>query len=192
MVGYRTGDDDNCGAQSPLDQVEGIAYGLVPSNIVEAAAANNLLGIITFFVVLGVLVRHRPDAPSVIYTFMEELNRMLAGCIAALIMFTPVGVFCLLFPTIAVIENLGSLMHSVGLLIGCLIAGLAVQVGVVYPSLYPAAERTSLSLSRPSPPPRNSHDAAAAPPRPACRLHGIATSRPRRRRDSPPRKTSAE
>ena len=43
-------------------------------------------------------------------------------------------------------------------------------------------------LFRPSPPPRYIHVVAAAPPRPA---YGISTSRPRRRRDPPPRRTTS-
>ena len=97
------GDDDG-GSYTALDQVEGIAYGLVPSNIVDSAATSNLLGgrrclneppstpaeesnprraprsragIITFFVVLGALVNHRVDAPEPARTSKSVRARLM-------------------------------------------------------------------------------------------------------------------
>ena len=120
-----------------VDQVYSIFYGIVPSNIVQACATNNLLGVITFFAILGFLIDNSDDAaPSPIYAIMKEVNTCMNAIILSLVSFAPVGVFCLLYATLASVEDMGSLWKSAGILIGTCYVGVGCMTLGVYPLLY--------------------------------------------------------
>ena len=120
-----------------VDQVYSIFYGIVPNNIVRACAENNLLGVITFFAVLGFLIDDTDaSAPSPIYAVMREINACMGTVILVLVQFAPVGVFCLLYATLAGVEDMGELWKSAGILIGTCYVGVGCMTLGVYPLLY--------------------------------------------------------
>ena len=119
-----------------VDQVEAIFFGLVPGNIVAAMGTGNLLGCIIFFVTLGALIDHSEKKPSPIYKVLKELNDVSFVAVSHIIKFTPYAVFCLLYPTIATVKNLGDLITSVLILVCSLALGITIHCCVSYPSLY--------------------------------------------------------
>ena len=119
-----------------VDQVEAILFGLVPSNIVAAMGTGNLLGCIIFFITLGALIDHSEAKPSPIYKVLKELNDVSFVAVSFIIKFTPYAVFCLLYPTLAMVKHLDDLITSVLILVCTLALGITIHCLVSYPSLY--------------------------------------------------------
>lgn len=123
-----------------VDQVYAIFHGIVPKNIVAAASTNNLLGVITFFGILGFLIDNtKGDSP--IYAIMAEINKCMNTVIMTLVSFAPIGVFCLLYPTLATVADMGNLWKSAGILIGTCYVGVACMTFGVYPIIFACFHR---------------------------------------------------
>lgn len=121
-----------------LDQVERIFTGMVPDNIVETAADDNLMGVICFSILVGVALQ-RPQS-STIYQFFKELGEVMMWAILKLVAFTPVGIFSLVLPKVAQID-VALIAEYLGLMLGTLVAGLAVHTFVSLPIMYYLATR---------------------------------------------------
>ncbi len=132
---------DDVAKRDVVGQVEAILLGLVPSNIVASMAIGNLLGVITFFLAVGILIEHTDKKPSPIYTLFQEVNKISFTVVQKLVWFTPFGVFSLLYPTLAMQKDLGKLVTSVLILICSLALGILVHCTVIYPSLFFLATR---------------------------------------------------
>eukprot|EP00947_MAST-08B_sp_MAST-8B-sp1_P003650 g3650.t1 len=80
------------------DQIEGIFFGMVPKNIVEAAAKSNLLGIIIFGIVFGLLLQKPKDGRKhpVLVQVLMEINAVIFRLITIIITFTPFAIFSLI------------------------------------------------------------------------------------------------
>lgn len=129
-------DVSNIKKRDVVDQIEAIFFGLVPGNIVAAAGTGNLLGCIIFFITLGAFIDHTEAKPSPVYRLFKEINDISFMVIKKIIYFTPFAVFCLLYPTIAMVKHLDKLITSVLILVCSLALGILIQCLITYPSLY--------------------------------------------------------
>jgi DAACS family dicarboxylate/amino acid:cation (Na+ or H+) symporter len=107
---------------------------VVPNNPVRAAADLEMLGIITFALLVGVGLTHldRPRA-ELVTRFLEAVGELMVFIISLAMKIAPVGVFCLIFATTS---QLGfGLLALLGKYVFVVLAGLAVQGLVVLPAL---------------------------------------------------------
>jgi Na+/H+-dicarboxylate symporter len=94
---------------SPTEQALDLLYSMTPSNILYAAANDNLLGWIVVTLVVGALSQDpnkRTGERSVFVVLAEESERLVRIIISFLIRLAPVGVFSLILPSVMAI-NLG-------------------------------------------------------------------------------------
>lgn len=113
--------------------VQGVFYGIVPANIIAAAAGNNLLGIIFFGLAIGFAIEDAPN--SMIFKFFDEGNRVLGKMIIVLVMFTPIGIFSLVTPKIVNLE-LTVVAQYIGIFLGCVFSALSFHAFITYPLLF--------------------------------------------------------
>ena len=73
--GLRTADDLQ---QLTLwEAIQNIFFGVIPVNIVEAAASNNVLGIIAFGSIMGMFVDVSGENPSPVLVVLTDLNQIM-------------------------------------------------------------------------------------------------------------------
>jgi Na+/H+-dicarboxylate symporter len=113
--------------------VQGTIFGIIPSNIIAAAASNNLLGVIFFGLALGFTM----DDPenSYIMKFCQEMNNCLTKMIKFLVWFTPVGIFSLVSPKVIELD-LSVTAAYIGIFLACVLTALAFHVFVTYPAIF--------------------------------------------------------
>lgn len=115
---------------TPVEQIQGILFSLVPNNIFQAFATFNLLGCIVFAFVLGLIV----EKESLIVRLNSEINDASFAVIKKIIEWTPVGVAFLIAPNVMIIEW-KDVQNAVYLVIGIPL-GLIFHVLVIYPMIY--------------------------------------------------------
>lgn len=107
---------------------------VVPNNPVSAAANLEMLGIITFALLVGVGITNlEPAKAEVLKQFLEAVGDLMVFVIQVAMRLAPYGVFCLIFKTTS---ELGfGLLQLLAGYAGVVIAGLAIQGFVVLPLL---------------------------------------------------------
>src|SRR5688572_30581294 len=123
---------------SVLDTIKGI----VPPNIVEAAANTKLLAIVFFSVIFGFfLARIGPPHQATMMSFWQGMFQIMMRITGWVMTLAPIGVFALIAKVVAVsgFEGAGPLLQFAA----CVVAGLAVYAFVALPLLIRSEEHTS-------------------------------------------------
>lgn len=123
---------------SVLDTIRGI----VPPNIVEAAANTKLLGIVFFAVLFGFfLARIEQPFQTQVMQFWQGIFLVMMNITGWVMRLAPIGVFALIAKVVAVsgFGGAGPLL----LFAGCVVAGLAIYGFVALPILLASAARVN-------------------------------------------------
>jgi Na+/H+-dicarboxylate symporter len=123
---------------SVLDTIKGI----VPPNILEAAANTKLLAIVFFSVLFGFfLARIEQPHQGTVMSFWQGIFQIMMRMTAWVMMLAPVGVFALIAKVVAVsgFEGAGPLL----LFAGCVVLGLALYGFVAIPILVYSVARVN-------------------------------------------------
>ena len=107
---------------------------VIPNNPVSAAANLEMLGIITFALLVGVGVTRleRPKA-ELVSRLLEAIGELMVFIISLAMKLAPFGVFCLIFSTTSQFGF--GLLALLGKYAGVVLAGLAIQGAIVLPLL---------------------------------------------------------
>ena len=129
---------DNLTALSELDAFLGIFYSAVPNNIVVAMTDLTILGLIVFFLGIGMLLR-RPNVKSEERDAILNASKGILRCVMAAIVWciwaAPFGMASLICVKIAETENLAALAASLGMYIVTLLIGDICHLFGFYPLL---------------------------------------------------------
>jgi DAACS family dicarboxylate/amino acid:cation (Na+ or H+) symporter len=107
---------------------------VVPSNPVRAAADLEMLGIITFALLVGVGLTTLDRAKAELVTrFLEAVGELMVFIITLAMRLAPYGVFCLIFATTSQFGF--GLLGLLGKYVGVVVVGLAIQGLIVLPLL---------------------------------------------------------
>lgn len=107
---------------------------IVPRNPLEAAVKKDMLAVIFTALLVGVaLTRIGPDKARLLIELLEGVNQVTDFIIRLAMRLAPVAVFCLIFSTTALFGY--ELLVALGAFVGTVLAGLAVQLVVVFPVL---------------------------------------------------------
>ena len=123
---------------SVLDTIKGI----VPPNIVEAAANTKLLALVFFAVIFGFfLARIDPPHQGTVMSFWQGIFQVMMRVTGWVMTLAPIGVFALIAKVVAVsgFSGAGPLL----LFAGCVVAGLAIYGFVALPILLAVAARVN-------------------------------------------------
>ena len=121
--------------RTPLDQVTSIVTELIPTNIFNAFATNDFMGVIVTGLVVGFLIRDSPEKPSYILKLCLEVETFVAIIITFLISVGPIGVFFLILPSLITLD-IGVVAQFVGIYILANFGGVLFHLFVIYGLIY--------------------------------------------------------
>eukprot|EP00405_Crypthecodinium_cohnii_P060492 CAMPEP_0195012394 /NCGR_PEP_ID=MMETSP0326_2-20130528/11783_1 /TAXON_ID=2866 ORGANISM="Crypthecodinium cohnii, Strain Seligo" /NCGR_SAMPLE_ID=MMETSP0326_2 /ASSEMBLY_ACC=CAM_ASM_000348 /LENGTH=374 /DNA_ID=CAMNT_0040022009 /DNA_START=41 /DNA_END=1165 /DNA_ORIENTATION=- len=120
--------------RSLLETVTGTIDNVVPKNLVDDAATNNLLPIIFASILFGLLVPEKEEsgAKSATLRVVDEVNFVVSRLVTGLMWLSPLGVGSLVLRS-SMSLNLQDVGSSVGILIATVLMGLALHFFVFCP-----------------------------------------------------------
>jgi DAACS family dicarboxylate/amino acid:cation (Na+ or H+) symporter len=105
--------------------------GIVPDNVVKAAADNTILAVMFFALMLGIgLVLTRSEGTKTLLRGIEGLFEVSMTLIGLVIRLAPYAVFCFMFNLAALFG--WDLLRSLGAYVGVVVLALAIHLFVVY------------------------------------------------------------
>ena len=129
--------------QSALESILQIMEQAFPSNLVEAAAKMNVLGVVTFSIFFGFVLSGAGEDGEMIIQLIEKLNRIVTKMVEMVLKLTPVGVFSLIAASIASACDMGAMAQAIALYMVTVAIGLGLQGMGVLPFLYGVTTRKS-------------------------------------------------
>jgi len=125
-------------SSGPLDAIRGV----VPSNIVEAAANTKLLGLILFAVLFGFFLARIPQPQQgTVFGFWQGISQIMMRMTGFVMMLAPIGVFALIAKVVALAGFQAA--KPLGLFAVCVVAGLALYAFVALPVLLTLVARVN-------------------------------------------------
>ena len=106
---------------------------MIPDNPFNALANGDMLPVIIFGLLVGIIVAKLREELGLIDEFFTQGNKVMMEMTRIVMKFAPIGVFCLMAKTFASL-GFGGLVPLFKY-IGCVLLCLAIQAFVVYPSL---------------------------------------------------------
>ncbi|MBQ6051094.1 MAG: dicarboxylate/amino acid:cation symporter [Bacteroidaceae bacterium] len=89
---------------------------MVPSNMIEPLATTTMIQVIVMALLLGIAIAHCGQRARLLVDLMRELNEIVTQILSYIMLLTPMGVFCMLTPVVAV--NGPSILGSYAVLVG--------------------------------------------------------------------------
>ena len=106
---------------------------MVPDNPINSLASGDMLPVIIFAVLLGIILAKLKEESNLISEFFTQGNKIMMEMTSIVMKFAPIGVFCLMAKTFGSLGMEGILPLSKYFI--CVIIGLLIQAFIVYPSL---------------------------------------------------------
>lgn len=106
---------------------------MVPDNPLNSLATGDMLPVIIFGVLVGILLAKLKEETATISKLFSEGNTLMMEMTKVVMKFAPIGVFCLMAKTFATLGFGGLLPLSKYII--CILLALAVHTLLVYPSL---------------------------------------------------------
>ncbi len=106
---------------------------MVPDNPFSSLASGDMLPVIIFGLLIGIILAKLKEEVAIVTKFFEESNRIMMELTSLIMKFAPIGVFCLMAKTFAGLGFDGLLPLAKYII--CVLIGLAIQSFIVYPSL---------------------------------------------------------
>ena len=107
--------------------------GMIPDNPFNSLANGDMLPVIIFGVLVGIILATLRDETNVVNDFFTQGNTVMMEMTRIVMKFAPIGIFCLMAKTFASLGFAG--LFPLAKYIGCVLLGLAIQAFIVYPSL---------------------------------------------------------
>lgn len=106
---------------------------MVPDNPLNSLANGDMLPVIIFGILVGIILAELKDETKTINKLFSEGNTLMMEMTRIVMKFAPIGVFCLMAKTFATLGFDGIIPLSKYM--ACILLALAVQAFIVYPSL---------------------------------------------------------
>lgn len=106
---------------------------IIPENPFTSLALGDMLPIIIFGVIIGIILAKLPEETKISNKIFTEGNTIMMEMTSLVMKFAPIGVFCLMAKTFGSLGLEGIIPLTK--YVFCVIIGLAIQVFLVYPAL---------------------------------------------------------
>ena len=128
--------------QSAYVMIEQLILKLVPTNIIEAAAQGQMLGLISFCTVFGYFIaKIDKDSASVIVSFFNGIFQIMMKITQFVMLWLPIGVFALVAKVVAITGV--DTIKSVAAFFGVVLLSLFVTCAVIMPILVRMIAKTN-------------------------------------------------
>lgn len=114
-------------------KVSDTVLNMIPDNPFSSLANGDMLPVIIFGVLIGIILAKLRDETEVVNAFFEQGNTIMMEMTSLVMKFAPIGVFCLMAKTFATLGFEGLIPLAKYIL--CVLLGLAIQAFIIYPSL---------------------------------------------------------
>eukprot|EP00029_Vermamoeba_vermiformis_P002917 TRINITY_DN13284_c0_g1_i1.p1 TRINITY_DN13284_c0_g1~~TRINITY_DN13284_c0_g1_i1.p1 ORF type:complete len:555 (-),score=96.20 TRINITY_DN13284_c0_g1_i1:3-1667(-) len=121
--------------QSAEELIENILFSIVPDNLIVAAMTPNILSVLSFSVVFGLILARihlAPNERNLVQMFFNQVNITLLELVEKIIKLTPIAVFFLITGEIGGHPQLFPYLVNLGIMTATIIIGLVVHVLVLY------------------------------------------------------------
>ena len=112
---------------------------MIPDNPFYALANGDMLPVIIFGVLVGIILAKLRDETDVVNKFFTQGDRIMMEMTRVVMKFAPIGIFCLMARTFSTLGFDG--LMPIAKYIGCVLLCLAIHAFLVYPSLLVAFTR---------------------------------------------------
>jgi Na+/H+-dicarboxylate symporter len=122
-------------AQSTEELIENILFSIVPDNLIVAAMTPNILSVLSFSVVFGLILARihlAPNERNLVQVFFNQVNITLLELVEKIIKLTPIAVFFLITGEIGGHPQLFPYLVNLGIMTATIFIGLTVHVLVFY------------------------------------------------------------
>merc|ERR1712048_782183 len=131
-VGQQVGSADH---PHLIDSFMKFGYDVVPDNLAEAFLKTQLLGIITFAIFFGYVLKTVPNA-HVVTQIVGTCNETFIEMIRKIIYLTPIGVGSLVAGSVAKAEDVSAIVNNLSVLLIVVAVGQLLHVFGFYSALY--------------------------------------------------------
>jgi len=122
--------------QNALDSVLGVFRSMFPDNLVVAAAELNILGVITFSLVLGWTLSMMGEKGKPLLVLFESLNEAIMKIVLLIMWYAPFGILSLIAARLGEHNDFIQVLSDIGMFAATVIIGLLVHCLIVLPSIY--------------------------------------------------------
>lgn len=112
---------------------------IIPDNPFYALANGDMLPVIIFGVLVGIILAKLRDETDIVNKFFIQGDRIMMEMTRIVMKFAPIGIFCLMARTFSTLGFDG--LMPIAKYIGCVLLCLAIHAFLVYPSLLVAFTR---------------------------------------------------
>eukprot|EP01116_Phalansterium_solitarium_P004152 TRINITY_DN1504_c0_g2_i2.p1 TRINITY_DN1504_c0_g2~~TRINITY_DN1504_c0_g2_i2.p1 ORF type:complete len:479 (+),score=176.82 TRINITY_DN1504_c0_g2_i2:877-2313(+) len=126
---------------SALDAILNVFRSLVPENLVASAANLDILGIITFSMVLGATIVYMGPSGDPLLRLFESLNEAVMKIVMMVMWFAPVGIMSLIAARLGGSNDFVGLFRDLAMFGVTVLLGLSVHLFVLLPAIYFAVLR---------------------------------------------------
>lgn len=109
---------------------------LVPAGLEIAARNMNVLGLVVFSIVFGIVLGRVGERGVPVKAFFESLNEIIMEMISLVMWISPIGICSLIAAKLAGMSNIGQAFQMLGYLMGTAIAGFFLHGIIVIPLIY--------------------------------------------------------
>eukprot|EP00484_Ammonia_sp_Unknown_P017043 CAMPEP_0197025314 /NCGR_PEP_ID=MMETSP1384-20130603/5685_1 /TAXON_ID=29189 /ORGANISM="Ammonia sp." /LENGTH=599 /DNA_ID=CAMNT_0042453835 /DNA_START=39 /DNA_END=1838 /DNA_ORIENTATION=+ len=133
---------EGSGSDSALlvtDAIFSVFYNAVPPNIILAMSDLSVLGIIVFFLAIGILLRHDRvpvEEQQSVLRVSQAILRCTMQLVAWVVWYTPIAMFFLISLKVASTPDLFDLLGALGFFLMTVVLGQLVHTFVFYPVLF--------------------------------------------------------
>eukprot|EP00484_Ammonia_sp_Unknown_P016655 CAMPEP_0197040424 /NCGR_PEP_ID=MMETSP1384-20130603/17116_1 /TAXON_ID=29189 /ORGANISM="Ammonia sp." /LENGTH=601 /DNA_ID=CAMNT_0042471173 /DNA_START=43 /DNA_END=1848 /DNA_ORIENTATION=- len=134
-----SGDSGSATAILITDAIFNVFYNAVPPNIIVAMSDLTVLGIIVFFLAIGILLRHERipvEEQASVIRVSQAILRCTMKLVVWVVWYTPIGMFFLICLKVASTVDLIGLLGALGFYLLCVVVGHSVHTFVFYPVLF--------------------------------------------------------
>jgi len=119
------------------DALVDVFYSLVPSNLLAACTAGDILSVITFALFFGLVASSLPTTQNhLVLDFFIQLSHVFQAMITTVVSLAPLAIMSLIVSALAVQQDMGTLLVNVGMFTLCCTLGLLGHVLFVLTPLY--------------------------------------------------------
>ena len=136
-------DDNDQHDRSALESILQILEQAFPSNLVDAVARMNVLGVVTFSIFFGFVLSTLREEAALIVDLVQRTNTVVTRMVEIVLNMTPVGVFSLIAASIAGACDIAEMAKAIALYIVTVTLGLGFQGLLVLPAVYALVTKKS-------------------------------------------------
>lgn len=119
-----------------IDSILGVFESMVPENLVQAAYKMDILGVVSFSLVLGVTLGRMGEAGDPLFNVIHSLNEAVMKIVMGVMWYAPIGIMSLIAARLAGSGNFWDVLGNLSIFATTVILGLSIHLLILLPTIY--------------------------------------------------------